>query len=104
MDDPQQFIDPTNKVLRALRCLSERTVELVAYNLNEPAKQWYAILLRGRYASGLPPLTYEEFTEIFMMRFLPINKKEKYAANFERLRQTPGMSIAKYEEQFTNLS
>ena len=34
MDDPQQFIDHTNKVLRALICLSERVVELVVYNLN----------------------------------------------------------------------
>ena len=39
-----------------------------------------------------------------MMRFLPVNKREKYAADFERLRQTHGMSIAEYEEQFTNLS
>ena len=60
--------------------------------------------LLGCYTFGLPPLTWEEFTEVFMMRFLSFNKKEKYVADFERLRQTPGMSIAEYEEQFTNLS
>ena len=101
MDDPQQFLDRINKVLR---CLSERAVELAAYNLNGLAEQWYATLLGGRDASGLPPLTWEEFTEVFIMRFLPFNKREKYAADFERLRQTPGMSVAEYEEQFTNLS
>ena len=57
MDDPQQFIDLTNKVLRALRCLSERATKLVAYNLNGSIEQWYATLLGGRDASGLPPLT-----------------------------------------------
>ena len=39
-----------------------------------------------------------------MMKFLPGNKREKFAANFERLRQTPKMSVVEYEEQFTNLS
>ena len=103
-DDPQQFIDYTNKVLRILRCPSERAGELVAYNLNGPVEQWYATLLEGRDASDLPSLTWEEFTEIFMMRFLPVNKREKYANNFEKLRQTSGMSVAEYEEQFTKLS
>ena len=51
-----------------------------------------------RDASGLPPLTWEEFTEIFKMRFLLVNKKEEFAADFERLRQTLGISVAKYEE------
>ena len=73
-------------------------MELVAYNLNRLAEQWYATLLRGKDASSLPPLTWEEFIEIFMMRFLPVHKKEKYAADFERLRQTPGISVAEYEE------
>ena len=71
-DDPQQYIDCTNKVLRILRCLSERAGELVAYNLNGPVEQWYPTLLEGRDASDLPSFTWEEFTEIFMVRFLPV--------------------------------
>ena len=83
-DDPQQFLHRINKVLR---CSSERAVELVANNLNGLVEQLYETLLRGRDASGLPPLTWEEFTEVFIIRFLSINKKEKSAADFERLRQ-----------------
>ena len=39
-----------------------------------------------------------------MMRFLSINKKEKFAAKFEGLKQTPGTSVIEYKEQFTKLS
>ena len=100
-DDQQLFIDRTNKVLKILRRLSDKAMELVAYNLIRPAEQWYETFLEGRNASGLPPFTWEEFTKVFMMRFL---KREKYVADFERLKQIPGMSVAEYKEQFTKLS
>ena len=39
-----------------------------------------------------------------MMRFLLISKREKFAAKFKMLKQTPGMSVIEYEEHFTRLS
>ena len=39
-----------------------------------------------------------------MIRFLPIIHKEKFAARFERLKQTFGMFVTEYKEQFTRLS
>ena len=57
IDDPQLFLDRTNKVLRTFKCPSDREVKLVAYNLNRPAKQLYETLLEGRNASRLPFLT-----------------------------------------------
>ena len=39
-----------------------------------------------------------------MMKFLPTNKREKFVAKFERLKQTPWISITEYKEQFNRLS
>ena len=39
-----------------------------------------------------------------MIRFLPINKREKFATKFEWLKQTFGMPVTEYKEQFTKLS
>ena len=60
-------------------------MELAVYNLDGPVVQWYETLLESRNASGLLPLIWEKFTEVFMMRFLSINKREKFAAKFEGL-------------------
>lgn len=38
-----------------------------------------------------------------MIRFLLVNKREKFAVDFKRLKWTIGMSITEYEEQFTRL-
>ena len=39
-----------------------------------------------------------------MIRFLPIHKREKFAAKFERMKQKPRIFVIEYEEQFTRLS
>ena len=39
-----------------------------------------------------------------MMRFLLVNERERFATEFERLKQTPGMSVIEYKEHFTKLS
>ena len=84
VEDPQIFIDLTLKAIRVLRCSSERVVELATYSLGVRAEQWYHNFLIGR-SCNLSPLTWEEFSEAFMMRFLPISRKPSLAAKFERL-------------------
>nr|XP_009783077.1 PREDICTED: uncharacterized protein LOC104231724 [Nicotiana sylvestris] len=67
---PQSFLDGTLKVLRALGCSSEITMELAAYKLEDIANTWYETVLLGRPA-GAPPLTWDEFTKLFKNHFLP---------------------------------
>ncbi|KAH0633208.1 hypothetical protein KY284_035994 [Solanum tuberosum] len=71
--DPQSFLDGAFKALRALRCSSERSVEMAAYKLKDMANTCYAIVLRGRPTGG-----------------------KKYATQFERLVQTLDMDVATY--------
>ena len=73
MDDPYLFLYKTVKAIRVLKCSSSRAMKLVPYRLEGLAKQWYETLLAGRLPA-LPPLTWEEFFEAFMTRFLPATR------------------------------
>ncbi|XP_070045893.1 uncharacterized protein [Nicotiana tomentosiformis] len=101
--DPQSFLDETLKALRALGCSSERAVELAAYKLEDMANTWYETMLLGR-PTGATPLTWDEFTKLFMNHFLTDSLMQKYARDFERLVQTPDMDVSTYNTKFCKLA
>ncbi|XP_070032056.1 uncharacterized protein [Nicotiana tomentosiformis] len=101
--DPQSFLDGKLKSLRALGCSSERAVELVTYKLEDTANTWYKTVLLGRPA-GATPLTWEEFTKLFMNHFLPDSLMQKYARDFERTVQTPDIDVSTYNTKFFDLA
>ena len=51
-----------------------------------------------------PLLTWEEFSKVFIARFLPTSKRANLAADFEKLKQTLGMLVIEYDMEFTRLS
>ncbi|QHO50294.1 uncharacterized protein LOC107460305 [Arachis duranensis] len=102
-EDPQQYLEDAKKAIRALRCTKEWVVELVSYNLRGSARYWYESLLESKEAAGLPPPSWEEFTEEFLTRFYPANKQAEDAIAFERLRQE-NMTVTEYTKEFTRLS
>ncbi|XP_070049382.1 uncharacterized protein [Nicotiana tomentosiformis] len=101
--DPQRFLDGTLKALRALGCSSERVVELAAYKLEYMANIWYETVLLGRPV-GAAPLTWDEFSKLFMDHFLSDSLRQKYARDFERLVQTPDMDVPTYNTKFFDLA
>ncbi|XP_072072234.1 uncharacterized protein [Arachis hypogaea] len=103
-DNPQFFIHSLNKAFRALRCPDDTAMDLATYNLTGHVYHWYETLLQSRRARRMPPILWDEFVKIFLERFLLTSIKEKNAADFEKLRQTPGMSVMQYENSFTELS
>lgn len=68
-------------------------MDLATYKLEDMANTWYETVLLGRLA-GAAPLTWDEFTKLFMDYFLPNNQRKKYANQFERLIQTPDMDVS----------
>ncbi|QHO13950.1 DNA/RNA polymerases superfamily protein [Arachis hypogaea] len=102
-EDPQQYLEDAKKAIRALRCTKEWAVELVSYNLRGSARYWYESLLESKEAAGLPPPSWEEFTDEFLARFYPANKQAEDAIAFERLRQE-NMTVTEYAKEFTRLS
>nr|XP_009762219.1 PREDICTED: uncharacterized protein LOC104214262 [Nicotiana sylvestris] len=101
--NPQSFLDGTLKALYALRCSSKRTVELVAYKLEDITNTWYETVLLGRPA-GAMPLTWDEFTKFFKNYFLPDSLMQKYAKDFKRLVQTPDIDVLTYNTKFCKLA
>ncbi|RYR69893.1 uncharacterized protein [Arachis hypogaea] len=102
-EDPQQYLEDAKKAIRALKCTKEWAVELVSYNLCGSARYWYESLLESKEAAGLPPPSWEEFTEEFLAQFYPANKQAEDAIAFERLRQE-NMTVTEYAKEFTRLS
>ncbi|XP_070050983.1 uncharacterized protein [Nicotiana tomentosiformis] len=101
--DPQSFLDGTLKALRAIGCSSERSVELAIYKLEDMTNTWYETILLGRPA-GAAPLTWDEFSKLFMDHFLLDSLRKKYARDFEILVQTPDMDVSTYNTKFCNLA
>ncbi|XP_070057850.1 uncharacterized protein [Nicotiana tomentosiformis] len=101
--NPQSFLDGELKALHALGCSSERSVDLAAYNLEDMTNTWYETVLLGRPA-GATPLTWDEFTKLFVNHFLPDSLMQKYARDFERLVQTPDMNVSTYNTKFCKLA
>ena len=102
-EDPQRFLDDMTRVCRALGCSSQRTVQLVEFRLQDVAQVWFETWMRGR-PQGSPDVTWEEFSESFLERFLPESVRRARAKQFEELEQTPSMTVAEYDIQFTQLS
>ena len=91
------------KAVRTSRCSTTRAVEIAAYQLESLAEWWYKNMLQARPVR-LPPMTWEEFTEAFMMRFLSASTRARFATKFKTLTQTQGMTIVEYDAKFTKLS
>lgn len=73
-------------------------VKLVAYRLGGRVEQWYQNFLIGR-CLNLPPLTWKEFFEAFMIRFLSASRRAGLVVEFERLIQASGMTVSEYEDK-----
>ncbi|XP_070053795.1 uncharacterized protein [Nicotiana tomentosiformis] len=101
--DRQSLLDGTLKALLALGCSSERDVELTTYKLEDMANTWYETILLGRPA-GAAPLTWDEFTKLFMNHFLTDRLMKKYDRDFDRLVQTPDMDVSTYNTKFFYLA
>lgn len=71
-EDPQSFLDGCKKACMALRCTSENMVELVSYQLQGKANEWWHTQ-NGGYASDAPSISWKEFKKAFIERFIPIS-------------------------------
>lgn len=71
------------------------------FRLHDIARMWYQSLLRERPVDS-PALTWDEFSDAFMARFLPECVRDARAMEFERLVKTP--NISEYNVRFSQLS
>ena len=100
--EPQKFLDRCEKIPTTLGLKETRGVEFTTFLFSGSPEAWWTSVLRGRQV-GLPPITWLEFSPMFLDRFIPLSKQDDMRCQFNKLRQG-SMTISEYEAKFTELS
>ncbi|XP_070014495.1 uncharacterized protein [Nicotiana sylvestris] len=77
-------------------------VDFATFRLSASAKTWWRDYCLARPA-GSPPLTWDQFTELFLEKFLPVTQREALRRQFERLQQG-SMTVTQYDTRFIGLA
>ena len=84
-EDPQEFLEETEKVMKRLPCSDVRAIELVEMVMKANAWNWYQQHFEDKVYSDNPP-TWEAFRQALLNEFLtPVEQKNR-AMHFEKLR------------------
>src|SRR5262249_40534124 len=102
-EDPQEFLNETEKMIRPLRCSDARLIELVGIKLKRNAWDWFQRNIEEQLYGDNPP-TWEAFKQAILDEFISPAERQNRALQFERLRQSFGMSVADYAKEFIRLS
>ncbi|XP_070014188.1 uncharacterized protein [Nicotiana sylvestris] len=97
-EDPQDYLDSCHEVLQNIEIVETNEVNFATFRLSGSAKNWWrdyclAIL------SGSSALTWDQFSRLFLEKFLPITQSEDYRRQFERLQQGGRVSHMQYSDQ-----
>ncbi|XP_070056724.1 uncharacterized protein [Nicotiana tomentosiformis] len=82
--------------------LESNGVDFTTFQFEGKARRWWQAYLLSRPASS-SPLTLDQFTHLFLEKYIPPSEREELRGQFERLRQGH-MSVTNYETIFTDLS
>ncbi|XP_070047232.1 uncharacterized protein [Nicotiana tomentosiformis] len=85
-----------------MRILESHGVDFTIFQLEGRACRWLQSYLLGRLA-GSPPMTWSQFTQLFLDRYIPLSEREELRYQFEQLEQGQ-MSVTDYEARFSELS
>ncbi|XP_070011393.1 uncharacterized protein [Nicotiana sylvestris] len=73
-------------------------VDFAAFCLSGSAKKWWRDYCLARLV-GSPTLTWDQFSQLFLEKFLPVTHREEYRRRFERLQQG-SVTVTQYEMRF----
>ncbi|XP_070049885.1 uncharacterized protein [Nicotiana tomentosiformis] len=82
--------------------LESHEVDFTTFQLEGRARRWWKSYLLGRLA-GSPPITWDQFTHLFLERYIPPSQREELRLQFEQLQQGQ-LSMTDYEARFFELS
>ena len=101
-EDPQRFLDDIRKRCEALGCTDHQAVSLASFRLEgDVTSSWFESVKRARPIQA--EWTWEEFSTMFLDRFLPQSVRDARLYEFERLSQG-SMTVDEYDMKFTQLS
>ncbi|XP_069143366.1 uncharacterized protein [Solanum lycopersicum] len=76
--------------------------DMTSHLMTGSANQWWRDYISSRPV-GSHPLSWTQFTQVFLSKFFPRSERERKRAQFEGLQQN-GMSVAEYEGKFHALA
>ncbi|XP_070035241.1 uncharacterized protein [Nicotiana tomentosiformis] len=101
-EDAQDFLDRFQWILRTTGILKTSGVCFTTFQLSGDAFRWWDAYERGRPV-GAAPLSWHEFSILFLEKFVPQTHREELCRQSEQLRQE-GMFMTPYEMRFSELA
>ncbi|XP_070039331.1 uncharacterized protein [Nicotiana tomentosiformis] len=101
-EDPQANLDNCHEVLWSMGIVETNGVDFAAFQITSSATKWWRDYLLTRPARS-PALTWDQFSQLFLEKFLPITLREEHRRQFERLQQG-SMTVTQYETHFVDLA
>ncbi|XP_070013824.1 uncharacterized protein [Nicotiana sylvestris] len=85
-----------------MRILESHGVDFTTFQLDGKARRWWQSYVLGKLA-GSSPITWSQFTQLFLDRYIPPSEREELRYQFEQLEQGQ-MLVTDYEARFSELS
>ena len=101
-EDAHEFELTFQEQLHSLGLLESRGADFTAHQFRGPARQWCRTYRESRPV-GSPPISWSEFSEAFLARFMPRSVRDRLRDQFSRLEQG-SMTVSEYEARFHELS
>ncbi|XP_049390047.1 uncharacterized protein LOC125854509 [Solanum stenotomum] len=101
-EDAYEFQLTCQEQLQSLGLLESRGANFTAHQFRGPARQWWRSYRESRPA-GSPSVSWSEFSEAFLARFMPRSVRDRLRDQFSRSEQGP-MTVSEYETRFHELS
>src|SRR5262249_37255613 len=89
-------------MVKIMTCSDARKIELVGIKLRKNAWEWFRRNIEEQLYSENPP-TWEAFKQALIDEFISPYERQNRALQFERLKQSFGMSVDDYSSQFLRL-
>ncbi|XP_070054719.1 uncharacterized protein [Nicotiana tomentosiformis] len=101
-ESAQGFLEECHSILRTMDIVETSEVAFTMFHLKEAAHQWWRA-----YEFGIPTdatsLTWVQFSEIFLRKFVPQSLRDAWRVEFEQLRLGT-MSVLGYAVRFNDLA
>ncbi|XP_070050823.1 uncharacterized protein [Nicotiana tomentosiformis] len=98
-EDVQGFLDRCQRMHRTTGILETSVVSFTTFQFSGTAFRWWEAYDRRRPVSAVP-LTWQEFSVLFLEKFMSQSRREELRRQFEQLHHD-GMSVMQYEMRFS---
>ncbi|XP_070047093.1 uncharacterized protein [Nicotiana tomentosiformis] len=101
-EDARGFLDKCQRMLRTTDILETSGVSFTTFQFSGDSFIWWEAYKRRR-SVGAVPLTWQEFSILFLEKFMPQSRREELCRQFEQLWKD-GMYVTQYKERFSELA